>query len=84
MQEYRARKKAALQRRVAAQLRSSLGQGQGRGLMSTGVDFNQLVNSFAGEACTNLEYSTSMNRANHSCSLQWEVTERAGSAYVVS
>lgn len=49
-QEYRARKRAGLQRRVAGQLRSSLGQAQGGGLMSTAVDFNQLVNSFAGEA----------------------------------
>ena len=50
MQEYRARKRAGLQRRVAGQLRSSLGQAQGGGLMSTAVDFNQLVGSFAGEA----------------------------------
>lgn len=48
-EEYRARKRAGLQRRVAGQLRSSLGQAQSGGLMSTAVDFNQLVGSFAAE-----------------------------------
>jgi hypothetical protein len=48
-EEYKDRKKQLLKKRVASKLRSATGQGQSTGLLSTSMDFNQLVNSFASE-----------------------------------
>lgn len=50
LQEYRARKRQRLQKKLADQLRTSLQQGQASASLGGTSDLQQLINSFTGES----------------------------------
>ena len=50
LQEYRARKRQRLQKKVADQLRASLQQGQAAAALGTTSDLQQVLNSFTGQS----------------------------------
>ena len=49
-QEYRARKRQRLQKKVADQLRASLQQGQAAAALGATSDLQQVLNSFTGQS----------------------------------